>query len=662
MKNSFFTSISARILATSILPTIFACLALTLFYLEKRTDESREFLVNRGEQLAREVAGLSEFALISGSSEYLDDAISILVDEPEIFSIAIFDNKGKLFLHKQSVLNIQNNRPQNLMTFESPAYRMIENIKTFDIGEDLNLDTGIERHDNLQRHRLVGYVTIRISTSALQEKRSEIILYGILLAFSVLLVSTLIGLLYSTSLLTAIRRIVSSVRNIRKGNYDSPINSRSTNELGDLSNNIDSLADELKMSKEEIGRKIIELIDARESADRANAAKSIFLARVSHELRDPLTAVVGNLEILLNTDTSEYQGRAICLAEKNAEFLLRQIDDILEFSLLESGQYSIEMHYFNISEITDLVANIMEPKATQKGLTFSIHVNVDPELRSCHIESDPIRIQQILINLIANAIKFTHSGSIDTQVFLRRVQDGRNQAALEVHVLDTGIGIAREHINTIFEMFEQVQPPISRQYGGAGLGLSITKHIVEALGGCITVKSTLHEGSRFSVEIKTRFISSEEAYKMTPTKNDDNLTDIKDSKILLIEDSVDNQRVVTAFLQNIGISVDIASHGLEGLEKFQKHKYDIVFVDCFMPHMDGFEFTRRVREHEAQYWGGSKALLIGLTAGAHKQNIERCYACGMDDVITKPFYRIDIYKRLLGFKNAQRMLEKMKRG
>jgi len=662
VKNSFLTSIAAKILATSILPTIFACLSLTLFYLEKRTDESREFLVNRGEQLAREVAALSEFALISGSSEYLDDAISILVDEPEIFSITIFDNKGTLFLHKQSGRNIRENTPQNLMPFESPAYRLIENIKTFDIGEDFNLDTGIEQHKNLQRHRLIGHVRIKISTLALQEKRAEIILYGILVGLAVLLVSALIGLLYSKSLLTSIRRIVSSVRNIRKGDYDSPINSRSTNELGDLSSNIDSLAAELKMSKEEIGRKIIELIDAREAADRANAAKSIFLARVSHELRDPLTAVVGNLEILLNTDTSEYQERAICLAEKNADFLLRQIDDILEFSLLESGQYNIDLQYFDISELTDLVANITKPKATQKDLAFSIHINVDPELQSCHIESDPIRIQQILINLIGNAIKFTHSGSIDVQVFLRWLQEGKNQAVLEMHVLDTGIGIAPEHLNTIFEMFEQVQSPISRQYGGAGLGLSITKHIVEALGGRISVKSTLHEGSWFFVELQTRFISSDEAFKTKPTTTDYNFTDIKHSKILLIEDSVDNQRVVTAFLQNIGIEVDIANHGLEGLEKFKAYKYDIVFVDCFMPHMDGFEFTRRVREYEAQPWGGSKAMLIGLTAGAHKQNIERCYACGMDDVITKPFYRIDIYKRVLGFKTAQRMLEKVQRG
>jgi signal transduction histidine kinase/CheY-like chemotaxis protein len=662
VKNSLFSSITAKIIATSIIPAIVACISLTIFYLEKRTGESYEYLVKRGEQLAREIAALSEFALISGSTDYLDDTLAALINEPEIYLINIFDKDGKLFLQKISKNSINQGQSQELITFGNPAYRHVKTIDTFDLSEDMNLDSRYKSDSEGEKYILAGYVEIKISTQALHEKRSEIILYGINLGIAVLLVTTLIGIVFTRSLLIPIKQIVSAVRKIRKGDYDNKVYIQSNNELGDLSNNINSLATEIKVSKEEIHRKIVELIDAREAADRGNAAKSKFLARVSHELRDPLTAILGNLEILLNTNTSEYQERAICLAEKNVDYLLRQIDDILEFSLLESGQYNIKPECFNLEELTEQVANITRPKADAKGLDFSINLNIDQILRDSYIESDPIRLQQIMINVIANAIKFTSTGSVKVDVSLNVIAKMHSQALLKLDVADTGMGIAQENLSCIFEMFEQVQSPISRQYGGAGLGLSITKHLVEAMGGTINVDSKLHVGSKFTVSLQMPYLT-EDKYINPILKNSNSLaTDLKPHRILLVEDSQDNQHIVTAFLQNIGIEVDIANNGLEGLEKYKRNDYDIVFVDCFMPKMDGFEFTRIVREYESQLQNHSKAMLIGLTAGAHKQNIEKCYMCGMDDVITKPFYRIDIYKRILGMESAQKLLEKVKRG
>lgn len=657
MQNNAFTSITARILAASILPALFACLALTLFYLKERTDESRTFLESRGKQLSKDVAAMSEFALISGSTEYLEDTINSLVQEPEIYSIKILDKSGNVFLFKDSSKNPATEDSSNLIGFESPAYRLVNDINTFDINNDLNLDVR-QNPNNDEGRQLIGYVEVKISPHMLKIKQAEIIQTGVILALAVLLISTLIGLIYSRSLLNPIRLIVSSVKKIRSGSYDSRINIRKKDELGRLADDIDRLAAQLQTSKEEISRKMVELTDARENADRANATKSMFLARVSHELRDPLTAVVGNLEILLNTQTSEYQERAIRLSEKNAEFLLRQIDDILEFSLLEAGQYHIDYQYFDIAESIEIVTNITKPKADAKGLAFSINLNSDNELINCHIESDPIRLQQILINLIGNAIKFTHEGGVYTSINLHQSRSNLGQAQISIEVLDTGIGIGKEHTSRIFQMFEQVQSPISREYGGVGLGLTIAKCIVEAMGGEIVVESNLRQGSRFTVNLETNYSSTQKEGKNNNIPDEYTETG-KVEKILLVEDNPDNQQVISALLHNIGIDVDIANNGIEGFEKFKASQYNIIFVDCFMPHMDGFEFTRRVREHERSAESKSKTLLIGITAGAHKENIEKCYAAGMDDVITKPFYRIDIYKRVLGFKKAQDMLKKM---
>jgi signal transduction histidine kinase/CheY-like chemotaxis protein len=661
VKNSLFSSITVKILATSIIPAIVASISLTIFYFEKRTNESYEYLVNRGEQLAREIAVMSEFALISGNTDYLDDTLTALISEPDIFSIKIFDKEGRLFIQNISKNKLNHTYLPKLITLRKPAYRHVKNIDAFDLSDDMNLDTSHQSESEGEKYLLAGYVEVEISTKVLHEKRSEIILYGVSLAIAVLLVSSTIGLIFTRSLLIPIKQIVSTVRKIRKGDYDCKVVVRSNSELDDLSNNINSLATEIKTSKEELNRKIVELIDAKEAADRGNAAKSKFLARVSHELRDPLTTILGNLEILLNTNTSEYQERAICLAEKNVDYLLRQIDDILEFSLLESGQYTINPEYVDLVELTELVENITKPKAEAKGLSFSINLDIDQALHDSHIESDPIRLQQIMLNVIGNAIKFTSAGSVKADLSLKKVSVDHGQALLNLDVEDTGIGIAQEHMSCIFEMFEQVQSPISRQFGGAGLGLSITKHLVEALGGTIDVKSKLHLGSTFTVSLQAPYLRKDKFIQPILQHNDFGVAILKRHRILLVEDNLDNQCIVAAFLQNIGIEVDIANNGIEGLDKYKRNDYDIIFVDCFMPKMDGFEFTRIVRESESKIKNHTQTMLIGLTAGAHQQNIEKCYLCGMDDVITKPFYRIDIYKRILGIESAQKLLEKVQK-
>jgi signal transduction histidine kinase/ActR/RegA family two-component response regulator len=438
-----------------------------------------------------------------------------------------------------------------------------------------------------------------------------------------------------------------------KNDYGARLRSDRPDELGSLADDIDKLAAQLQTSKDDIGRKMIELTEARENADRANATKSMFLARVSHELRDPLTAVVGNLEILANTQTSEYQQRAIRLAEKNTEFLLRQIDDILEFSLLEAGRYRIDPQYIDPADVVEVVSHSARPKAEANRLSFSIELETDEQIGGCLIKTDPVRLQQILTNLIDNAIKFTHQGGVHALLSLKAMDSATAQLVIEV--TDTGVGIPREDLDHIFEMFEQVQPPVSREHGGVGIGLSITKSIVEALDGDIAVESEPLKGSRFTVTLTTNYSPEPDDDTDAATAGEPRERE-KVERILLIEDNPDNQRVISTLLGNIDIQVDIANHGIEGLQLLKSNHYDIVFIDCFMPQMDGFEFTRKVREWEHQTRANEKTMLIGLTAGAQRENIERCYATGMDDVITKPFYRIDIYKRVLGFRKAKRIL------
>jgi signal transduction histidine kinase/ActR/RegA family two-component response regulator len=374
----------------------------------------------------------------------------------------------------------------------------------------------------------------------------------------------------------------------------------------------------------------------RKLAEQKVAYKSKFLANMSHEIRTPLNAIMGMNKLLADTDLDHQQKKWVQAVQKSSESLLAMVNDILDQERIESGKYVIAKVPFSLKEVINQLQNSMLPRAQSKGLQLLI--KLDPTLPQT-LEGDPVRLLQVLNNLIGNAIKFTESGKVDLNVRLKALSEADAQIVFEVK--DTGVGISKQKLPLIFESFEQARMNDRDLEHGVGLGLSIVKQIVEQQGGEISVESKVGEGSIFIVQLN---------YALTNSKNQDQLeiqsTQVRSesSRILLVEDMELNKMLATELLKKnfSNLDLEIAGNGLEAVHQALHHQFDLVLMDVKMPEMDGYEATMEIRKLKSE----SELPIIAMTANAVKDQIERCYKVGMNDVITKPIDEDELVEKI----------------
>ncbi len=486
--------------------------------------------------------------------------------------------------------------------------------------------------------RAIGSRWLRVESAldaeraALNRSRALLFAAGLVALLGALAAS----LVLSRRLVSAMRELLEAAERIGRGDLSARLSIHRRDEIGDVARAVNEMAERLERNASSLREQNAQLVEAAKRAEAASRAKTAFLANMSHEIRTPMTAVLGYTDLLLaDSGDAEQRGLWAAAARRNGAQLLELIDGILDVSRLEADRLVIEPRACALRELVEPVVAAARESSAAKGLEFRVALAAEcPE----SIETDPARLRQILSNLLRNAVKFTAQGSVQ----LRVARVPGSDSMLSFEVADTGIGISAQDCERIFAPFGQLDESHTRRFGGAGLGLAVSRRLATLLGGTLVVESEPGRGSCFRLELPAPAVAlpapGPGVASAAAAAREPRGVPAGAPRVLVAEDGVDNQRLIRAFLRAAQADVTVVENGAQALASAQAAldagaPYDLLLMDMQMPVMDGYEATRRLREL------GYAAPIVALTAHAMRGDRERCLAAGCDDYLTKPIDR-----------------------
>ncbi|HSC82313.1 MAG TPA: ATP-binding protein, partial [Pseudomonas sp.] len=553
--------IHTRTQLISVGPALLLTLLLTGFFTFSQLQDLRQELNHTGQLIADQLAPAAEYGVLAGDPEVLNNLMRATIKTPHVRFLEVRDRNDNILIYME--------QPQSVGSASVDVFQAPIRQQHAHAGQDA-LATDEDEH---RAADYLGRVVVGMSSEALTSQQQDILLKATILSLLALVLTFILARQLASHLAWPISAMGQAVEAIQAGNYHSPLPETAGGELGELTRHINNLATGLAKASHEQKTAMEQLIQTREQAEQASRAKSDFLAMMSHELRTPMNGVLGMLQLLETTEMNQEQVEYTALATESTEHLLKVINDILDFSRIERGALELESIPFNLLDLLQGSLQVFQHSAQQRGLY--LRLDSQPGLEDFEVQGDPTRIRQILVNLLGNSLKFTEDGGVRIETHWQALDNEVLWFTCAVH--DSGIGIAQERLEHMFDAFQQADTSISRRYGGTGLGLSIARTLAERMGGTLHAASQEGAGSVFTLEIPLPFrprsaSQSPDLMLQGPAG--------EGQEVLLVEDNPVNQTVIEAMLRSLGYRVTLVGDGAQAVHSFDDQRFAAILMDC----------------------------------------------------------------------------------
>jgi signal transduction histidine kinase/CheY-like chemotaxis protein len=603
-----------QILTAGVPPALLVFLPLFTYSTVTRLKDTYRNQEEITKKTAENIADSSELAIVSGNEAQLKYIMRSALNK-DIIAITVFNSLTK----KTIYLKYNNKKYKSSDIITVPIYQSSINISDSFIGEN---------DISKKSKNKIGHVTIEKSNEMLSKLKRKIILVSSSTFIFYILSCVVIAWIISRRLSKPLTEINILTKNIVAGNIGTRLKVKGEGagelgELGELQHHINEMAQSLDVQRKELKLRFKELQSAKIAADEANKSKSLFLATMTHELRTPMNGALGMLQLLAATDMNQEQSNYVDIAINSSEHLLDVVNNILDFSKIEKGNLKLDKRLYSPAALFDVILRPLEYEANKNGVNFNY--SITPELESVKIYVDDVRLRQIILNLVSNAVKFTHSGSVNITLSSEKLD--QEYLCLTLCVVDTGIGISASDQTIVFNSFTQADESNQRRYGGSGLGLAIVKRLCDLMDANLTMDSKLGEGTQFTVHWSCKYESQQIKDHTTEQKNN-----LVGKNVLIVEDNPINQMLVANVVKRWNMNAITVNNGQECLVELQRQPIDIILMDLQMPVMDGYETSRQIR-----LLPDFRSLpIIALTANNVQEHKDRCFTIGMNDFLSKP--------------------------